>query len=72
MTVFSLMAHYFQYKATLAVPYNKLSVYTYSQPVVAMGMDYFVFGKMTPIKSLIGGSIVLLSISLQLSEDQKS
>lgn len=70
MALFSLLGHTLQYKATLAVPYNKLSVYTYSQSIGAMFMDYWLFGKVASWSGQLGGAIVLASIFLQLREDR--
>lgn len=62
MTLFSIVGHTLQFKATMAVPYNKLSIYTYSQSVGAILMDYLVFGKVAPVKGQIGACIVIISI----------
>ena len=54
------------YKALKMFPYSKLAPYTYSNVLVSLLMDYFVFNHLPSILSIVGGAIIAISIIMSL------
>ena len=54
------------YKALKMFPYSKLAPYTYSNVLVSLLIDYFVFNHLPCILSIFGGAIIAISIILSL------
>ena len=54
------------YKALKMFPYSKLAPYTYSNVLISLLIDYFIFNHLPCILSIFGGATIAISIILSL------
>lgn len=47
MVILSLIGHLLQYRSLSLISYSKIAIYTYSNILFTMLIDYFVFNKIT-------------------------